>query len=138
MAYEVLRVASVARTVEGLDKARAPRLRRGRASAARRGLPGGRQAPDGERRRRVSALSARAIRRLADDDGLPGGWEHRDRRLAKHTENDEPAATLAEIFPGLSAKGRRRSEQPPCCENPTAPPTMSPELERILFDVFDV
>lgn len=58
--------------------------------------------------------------------------------LAKHTEGEEPAATLAEIFPGLSAKGRRRSEQPPCCENPTAPPTMSPELERILFDVFDV
>jgi hypothetical protein len=58
--------------------------------------------------------------------------------VAKHTEGENPAESLAEIFPGLSAMGRRRSEQPPCCEDPQGPPTMSPELERILVDIFGV
>lgn len=58
--------------------------------------------------------------------------------VARHTESDSPAAVLAEIFPGLSAAGRRRSEQPPCCEDPTAPPTLSHELDALLFDMFGV
>jgi hypothetical protein len=58
--------------------------------------------------------------------------------VARHTESENPTAVLAEIFPGLSAAGRRRSEQPPCCEDPTAPPTLSRELDALLFDLFGV
>lgn len=55
--------------------------------------------------------------------------------VARHTERHNPVATLAEILPGLSATGRRRSEQPPCCDDPQEPPTVGPELEAILFDL---
>jgi hypothetical protein len=58
--------------------------------------------------------------------------------VARHTDSENPNATLADVFPGLSAVGRRRSEQPPCCDDPTAPPTVSPELGPILFDLFGV
>ncbi len=138
MAYEVLRVASVGRTVEGIT-----RRERRAYDAAVQALHGeGWRA--GGKRLMASAGEEYPLCQRA----LYGAWQMTTAyradgsivivALTKHTENEEPAATLAEIFPGLSAKGRRRSEQPPCCENPTAPPTMSPELERILFDVFDV
>lgn len=55
--------------------------------------------------------------------------------VERHAE--EPvAAALADTFPGLSATGRRRSEQPPCCEDAAAPPTLSKELEARLDVVF--
>lgn len=57
--------------------------------------------------------------------------------VARHTERENPNAALAEIFPGLSAEGRRRSEQPPCCDDPQTPPTLSAELDSILFELFD-
>lgn len=57
--------------------------------------------------------------------------------VARHTDGESPNATLAAIFPGLSAPGRRRSEQPPCCDDPQTPPTLSAELDSILFDLFD-
>ena len=56
--------------------------------------------------------------------------------VAKHTESDSPTAVLSEIFPGLSAAGRRRSEQPPCCEDATDPPALSHELDALLADMF--
>lgn len=58
--------------------------------------------------------------------------------LAPHTESQNPNATLAEVFPGLSARGRRRSDQPPCCDDAQAPPTLSAELEVRLADIFGV
>ncbi len=58
--------------------------------------------------------------------------------LAKHTESENPSAALAEIFPGLSATGRRRSDQPPCCEEATKPPELTPELAEVLFALFGV
>ena len=58
--------------------------------------------------------------------------------VARHTTPENPNATLSAVFPGLSAVGRRRSDQPPCCEDPQAPPTLSPELDAILFAVFGV
>jgi hypothetical protein len=54
--------------------------------------------------------------------------------VARHTESDSPSARLAESFPGLAPKGRRRVDQPPCCEDPASPPTLSPELESVLFE----
>lgn len=58
--------------------------------------------------------------------------------LAKHTKSDNPSAALAEIFPGLSVTGRRRSDQPPCCKEPTKPPELPPELAEILFALLGV
>jgi hypothetical protein len=56
--------------------------------------------------------------------------------VARHTSESNPHEQLAEIFPGLSAKGRRRSTKPPCCEDSGAPPEMSDEARTVLTDVF--
>ncbi len=138
MAHEVLRVASVGRTVEGMTR----RERRAYDAAVQALRGEGCRA--GGKRLMASAGDEYPLCQRA----LYAAWRMTTAyradgsivivALARHSENEEPAATLAEIFPGLSARGRRRSEQPTCCENPTAPPTMSAELERILFDVFDV
>ena len=138
MAHEVLRVASVGRTVEGMTR----RERRAYDAAVHPLRGEGCRA--GGKRLMASAGDEYPLCQRA----LYAAWRMTTAyradgsivivALARHSENEEPAATLAEIFPGLSARGRRRSEQPTCCENPTAPPTMSAELERILFDVFDV
>jgi hypothetical protein len=58
--------------------------------------------------------------------------------LAEHTESENPSAALAELFPGLSATGRRRSDQPPCCEEPSKPPELPPEVAEVLFALFGV
>jgi hypothetical protein len=50
--------------------------------------------------------------------------------VARHTDRENPNATLAEIFPGLSAVGRRRSDQPPCCDDPQTPPALSAEADN--------
>ena len=55
--------------------------------------------------------------------------------VERHLE-ESVAAALAETFPGLSATGRRRSEQPPCCEDAAAPPTLSDELEAQLAPLY--
>jgi hypothetical protein len=56
--------------------------------------------------------------------------------VAKHTPQSNPHELLAEIFPGLSTSGRRRSTKPPCCEDSGAPPQMDDETRAILEDVF--
>lgn len=58
--------------------------------------------------------------------------------VARHTDRDSPSALLAEIFPGLSAAGRRRSDQPPCCHDPQTPPILSAELDGILVRLFSL
>jgi hypothetical protein len=58
--------------------------------------------------------------------------------VAKHTAHSNPHEFLAEIFPGLSAMGRRRSAKPPCCEDNGAPPEMSDDARAVLGDVFGV
>jgi hypothetical protein len=58
--------------------------------------------------------------------------------VARHTGLENPNATLAEIFPGLSAHGRRRSDQPPCCEDPQTPPALSAALDSLLLDLFGI
>lgn len=45
--------------------------------------------------------------------------------VVEHTEQSNPHELLAEIFPGLSARGRRRSAKPPCCEESGEAPEMS-------------
>jgi hypothetical protein len=56
--------------------------------------------------------------------------------VTQHTETETPSAKLAASFPGLAVTGRRRSDQPSCCEDPEAPPTLTQELEEILFTAF--
>ncbi len=138
MAYEVLRVASVGRTVEGMAR----RERRAYDAAVQALRGEGCRA--GGKRLMASAgedypLCQRALYAAwRMTTAYPADGSVVIVALAEHTAHEEPAATLAEIFPGLSAKGRRGSEQPPCCDDPTAPPAMSPELERILAGVFGV
>jgi hypothetical protein len=55
--------------------------------------------------------------------------------VGRHTSETGPVALLTEAFPGLSATGRRRSEQPPCCADAAAPPALSEELEARLAEL---
>lgn len=52
--------------------------------------------------------------------------------LDKHDRNHNPTADLAEALPGLSTVGRRRSDKPPCCEDPSKPPPMNDDLRQLL------
>jgi hypothetical protein len=56
--------------------------------------------------------------------------------LEKHDRKHNPVADLAEVLPGLATIGRRRSDKPPCCEEPSEPPAMNDEL-RTLLSGFD-
>lgn len=56
--------------------------------------------------------------------------------IDEHTHANNPTEVLAEIFPGLATTGRRRSKQPPCCEDPAEPPEMSAELRGVLDALF--
>ena len=58
--------------------------------------------------------------------------------LAKHTPQDNPNRVLAEVFPELSSAGRRRSEQPPCCEDAADPPVLGADLVEMILDLFGV
>lgn len=56
--------------------------------------------------------------------------------VAEHTTDGNPHEVLAQVFPRLSATGRRRSAKPPCCDNSGEPPAMSDEARAVLEDVF--
>lgn len=53
--------------------------------------------------------------------------------LDKHDRKHNPAGDLAEVLPGLATIGRRRSDKPPCCEDPGEPPAMNEELRSFLY-----
>lgn len=60
-----------------------------------------------------------------------------DRRIVivavdQHTPENNPAASLAEVLPGLAIVGRRRQDKPPCCEEVASPPPMNDELHNLL------
>jgi hypothetical protein len=55
--------------------------------------------------------------------------------VERHSQDNSSAVRLAEIIPGLSPTGRRRSEQPPCCDTISEPPHLSPELEARIDDI---
>lgn len=57
--------------------------------------------------------------------------------VRRHAE-ENVAAVLADSFPGLSPTGRRRSAQPPCCEDAAVPPTLSDTLEARVIDLYGV
>jgi hypothetical protein len=52
--------------------------------------------------------------------------------LDVHDRDRNPAAELAEVLPRISMIGRRRSDKPPCCEDPAEPPPMNEELRELL------
>lgn len=56
--------------------------------------------------------------------------------LDRHTKESAPVQNLASVFPGLSPTGRRRSDQPPCCEDPADPPEVSDELRGVIDELF--
>lgn len=53
--------------------------------------------------------------------------------LDLHSRDHNPAAYLAEILPGLSPTGRRRSAKPTCCEESSTPPLMDDQLHTLLI-----
>jgi hypothetical protein len=44
--------------------------------------------------------------------------------LATHDKRQNPHQILTDIFPELSAIGRRKRTKPPCCDDPERPPVM--------------
>jgi hypothetical protein len=56
--------------------------------------------------------------------------------IAEHTRRANPNAVLAELFPGLSATGRGRSDKPSCCDDPSAPPQLTHDILGDLTDLF--
>jgi hypothetical protein len=91
------------------------------------------------RERRAYDVAVEALR----GEGCHAGG----KRLAAIGDDDSPmcqrsltrtGALITETFRDLSASGRRRSDQPPCCEDVAAPPTLSDELEAQVFDLFSV
>jgi hypothetical protein len=52
--------------------------------------------------------------------------------LDDHERERNPAADLAEVLPGLSTVGRRRSVKPPCCDEAADPPAINEELRELL------
>jgi hypothetical protein len=52
--------------------------------------------------------------------------------LDVHDRDRNPAAELAGVLPGISVVGRRRSNKPPCCDDPAEPPEMGDELRELL------
>ena len=56
--------------------------------------------------------------------------------LAGHTKRANPHAVLAELFPGLAATGRRRSDKPPCCDDAAMSPRLGEELQASLPQLF--
>lgn len=137
MAFTVLRVPEVRRTVENELTKRERRAYDAAVDALR-----------GE------GCRAGGKRLAASDSGdypmcqcsLFGAWRLvtvylRDRSIlidavTQHTETETPSSKLAKSFPGLAVTGRRRSDQPPCCEDPDAPPALTQDLEETLFSAF--
>jgi len=68
---------------------------------------------------------------------VAAGPADRNDRADCRSSRENPNAAPAEVFPGLSADGRRRSEQPPCCDEPQTPLALSAELDSILSELFD-
>src|SRR5271165_683073 len=137
MAFTVLRVAEVRRTVENELTKRERRA----YDAAVEALRGEGCRAGGKRLAAEGSGDCPMCQR-----SLYGPWRMvtaylRDRSIlivavTKHTEAETPSAKLAKSFPGLAVTGRRRSDQPPCCEDPDAPPTLTRDLEQILFGAF--
>lgn len=135
MGYEVLRVPSVGRAVSGMSG----RERRAYDAAVRALWS------EGCRVGGKQLVAADGADYPMCQRSLYGTWRlttvfRSDRSIvivaiARRTKRGNPSASLAAVFPGLSAVGRRRSKQPPCCEDPEATPLLSPDLESMLFDV---
>ena len=135
MPFVVLRVPSVSRAVEKLT-----RRERRAYDAAVQALKGEGCRAGGKRLAAVEDCDYPMCQR-----SLYGEWRmitvyRQDGTIvvievARHTQDSSPVASLAETFPGLSATGRRRSDQPPCCEDAQAPPALSEELEARLAEL---
>jgi hypothetical protein len=73
---------------------------------------------------------------MATGHDLPARRQHLIVAVTQHTEAETPSAKLAKSVPGLAVIERRRADQPPCCEDPEAPPTLTQDLDEILFGAF--
>jgi len=135
--YEVLRVPSVGDTVENeMDK-----KGRKQYEAARDQLRG--EGCKAAGKRLLAAGEPRDDYALCQRK-LYGAWRMTTAfhartvvivYVGRHTDAENPNDDLAAIFPHLSASGRRRSDQPACCEDPDFPP-MSSEVQGVLFEAF--
>jgi hypothetical protein len=55
--------------------------------------------------------------------------------LDEHERGHNPATELAQVLPGLASVGRRRSDKPPCCEEPDEPPAMNQDLRDLVATI---
>ena len=135
MAYEVFRHPDVKPVVESMTKKEEQDY-----DAAVAGLKGQGCVQGGKRLMATGGGDYYLCQR-----SLYGDWRmtlafHSDGRIfivqvARHTDSHNPNQIISEVFEGLSATGRKRSQQPPCCEDPALPP-VSPETDAILNDLF--
>lgn len=136
MVYEVLRVAAAGRVVATFTK----RERRA-YEAAVEALRGEGCAAGGKRLLALDGTDHPLCQRA-----LYGTWRMTTAyradtsivivAIGRHTRQENPNRVIADLFPGLSQTGRRRSEQPPCCEDAAEPPMLSPDLADSLAAIF--
>jgi hypothetical protein len=132
MAYEVLRTPQVRRAVEQMARTEQARYEAARDELRGRGcLAGGYKlaSTDGGDYplcARHLAYTWRMITAYLDDGRIV------IVAVDRHTPENNPAAPLAEVLPGLAIVGRRRQDKPPCCEEAASPPPMNDELRNLL------
>lgn len=138
MSFQVERVVSAGRTADGLSR----KARRG-YDAAVDDLKGRGCAAGGKRLAAVHSGDYPMCERGFYADWrmftvYPNASTVVIVALDRHTDSSAPADTLASVYPGLSRTGRRRSEQPPCCEDPADPPAISDELREAIGSLFGI
>lgn len=132
MAYEVLRTRSFAATVASLTN-----VERHAYEAAVQSLRGEGCRAGGKRLLAIDGGDVALCQR-----SLYGAWRMTIAflddnciviiALGRHTTRENPNRVLAELFPDLSPTGRRRSDQPPCCDDPASPPVLGDGARHLL------
>lgn len=65
---------------------------------------------------------------FGDEDDIVISW------VGRHNEDEDVHSDGAEAIPGLSAIGRRRDQQPACCDDLEDPP-VDPDLVRLVNQI---
>lgn len=132
MAFEVLRTPQVRRAVEQMRRTERARYEAARDELCGRGCLGGgyklasTDGGDYPLCARHLAYTWRMITAYLDDGRIV------IVAVDRHTPENNPAVSLAEVLPGLAIVGRRRQDKPPCCEEAVSPPPLNDELHNLL------
>lgn len=136
MSHRVWPVKSVERAIKGLDKTASKKFKAAVEQLKGEGCrAGGKRLrdPDGSDSPYCQLDVARNLRLVT---AYPADGSVVLIGLGPHEGEESAAADLAELLPDVSATGRKRSAQPPCCDDLGDPPELSEEQETLLGDVF--